>query len=257
MRIGHIIFSGAFLALALSAASVSHATNITPLPPCMPGGPSPEYAPTGGPPSVAVFHNAEIDGPENCFGSVQGEMKLVVALAGRFNSDLSLAELAARIGAVSSTKGLIYWSTTNKSWRQLISEAFAVADPADITSRPDFSAAEIMSGNRLYFAQNDTRSSGLNVYEIKARHVAPNRLTVEIVNTAPVKLVFFPLFGPGDLISVHSLTRLESGAWGYFGLAAIRSGGLPEARKSLINRAGAFYRFLAGIPSATEPPLAP
>lgn len=257
MHIRSTIFLWAFVALTLVSTSVSHAATDTPVPPCMPGAPYPSFTPVGSPPAVAVFHDTDINGPDNCFGSIQGPLKMVIALAGSFSSDMNIDELAARVGAISSTKGLVYWSSTNTAWRQLISEAFAVADPADISPRPDFSATEVLSGDLLYFAQNDTRSAGQNVYELSGRRAAPNQLTIEINNVAPIKVIFFPLFGPRDLITRLHFIRQNPGIWHYYSLSAIRDGGLPDSEKSLINRAAAFFRHIADVPADMNPPLAP
>lgn len=184
-------------------------------------------------------------------------MELVVALAARFTHSGSLEDLAARVGAISSTEGLPYWSTTDQIWRPLISAAFAVEDAAGDRARPDFTAQEILSGKRLYFAQDDTRSSSLNVYSLTALAARPDWMVIEIENMTRIRFGFLTLFEPRALASIHIIDRLDGDLWGYYGLSAVRDGTMAGNEKSLINRAAAFYRFLTGTPPDQEPPLAP
>jgi hypothetical protein len=64
---------------------------------------------------------------EPCLGVLRGRANLTVVLAARFGDARSIAEIASRVGATSSTKGLRYWSTTDGKWRTLVSHAFALA----------------------------------------------------------------------------------------------------------------------------------
>lgn len=230
-----------------------------PIPPCPAGNTAvvPAYGEMGGPPVVQTWHDIDIEDREACLGGMRGRMALVVALAVRFDGAKSLEDVATRIGAISVTEGLPYWSVTDRQWRPLISESFAIDDPISRRRRPDFMAQEILSGRRLYFAQNDTRSTGLNVYSLSATSVAPDRLVVEIVNLTPIRFALVTLFDPQALRSVHFADRLETDVWGYYGISAVRAGAVDGQEKSFVNRAGAFYRFLAGISPEREPPLAP
>jgi hypothetical protein len=184
-------------------------------------------------------------------------MALVVALTGRFDGSMSLDDIAARFGAISATQGMLYWSTSDQRWRPLISESFAIDDPISRRPRANFSPQEILSGRTLYFAQNDTRSTGLNVYSLSASSVTPDRLVVEVVNLTPVRFTLATLFKRQALRSVHFIDRLETGLWGYYAITAVQAGAKAGQEKSFINRANAYYRFLIGKPPDSEPPLAP
>lgn len=230
-----------------------------PIPPCHTGNTAvvPAYGELGRPPVVQTWRDIDIEDRDACLGGMRGRMALVVALAVRFDGAKSLEDVATRIGAISATEGLPYWSVTDRQWRPLISESFAIDDPISRRRRPDFTAQEILSGRRLYFAQNDTRSTGLNVYSLSATSVAPDRLVVEIVNLTPIRFALVTLFDPQALRSVHFSDRLETDVWGYYGISAVRAGAVDGQEKSFVNRAGAFYRFLAGVSPEREPPLAP
>ena len=186
-------------------------------------------------------------------------MTRVVALAGRFRHDGELDELAARFGAVSAQAGLTYWSTTEQAWRPLISEAAALSAADPDARRPDFGADDVRSGETLYFTQNDTRSSGMNVYRLTALDpgtAASERMVIEVVNESAIGVVFVTFFDPEALLTLHVIERLEGDVWGYYSLTAIRAGSTAGNERSLINRAAAFYRFIRGLPGDAAPPLA-
>jgi len=246
------------LAIAALAVAATQA-RAQPVPPCPPGNTAivPAYGELTGPPAVRTWHDIDLEGDEACWGTMRGRMALVVALAVRFDGAKSLEDIATRIGAISATEGLPYWSITDRQWRALISESFAIDDPITRRRRPDFTAQEIMSGRMLYFAQNDTRSTGLNIYSLSARLAGTGRLAVEIVNLTPIRFALVTLFDPQALRSVHFIDRLETNVWGYYGISAVQAGAVDGQEKSFVNRAGAFYRFLAGVSPEKEPPLAP
>ncbi len=249
--------AGATFFLIASTASAQTAT--APKPPCAQQANAhiPAYGEPGAPPTVAIWHDLNLTPVTGCPEALRGPMKLVVVLTGTLPKALSADDIAARIGAISRTKGLEYWSVTDAGWRTLLSEAFALRAPDTETIRDDFTAREVLGGLPLHFAQNDTRSTGLNVYRLTAQADGPDRLTVRIVNVSQIRFTLVPLFGARDLLSVHFFNRLENGAWGYYGLSAVRSGSVAGHDKSYVNRAAAYYRFLAGQPGNAAPPLAP
>lgn len=217
----------------------------------------PFYGDIAAPPAVAVWHDIELNGRQACLGRVRGPMKLAVVLASKFEGPTSFNDIAARIGAISASKDLLYWSTTEQRWRTLITESFALDDPNSGRRRPDFTVQDILSGRTLYFGQIDTRSTGLNVYSLSARSMAPGRLILEIINLTPIKFAFLTLFEPQTLRSVHIFDRLAGNVWGYYGISTVRSGAVDGHEKSFINRASAIYRYLIGVAPNGAPPLAP
>lgn len=245
--------------IVAAVAIIAIPATAQPVPPCPPGGAAtlPAYADVGSPPAVQTWRDIELDDREGCLGPLQGRMALVVALSVRFDGTKSLADIAARIGAVSQTTGLPYWSVTDREWRPLVSESYAIDDPGRRRERPDFTASEVLSGRTLYFAQNDTRSTGLNIYSMVARSVADDRFVIDIVNLTPIRFALITLFDAQALRSVHFIDRLDSGVWGYYGISAVRAGAVEGHEKSFVNRAGAFYRFLIGERADGAPPLAP
>jgi hypothetical protein len=183
--------------------------------------------------------------------------ELAVALAGAFRAGGGITDLAARLGAISLTRGLTYWSTTDQRWKVLVSDAHALTAAEGGQARDDFSAAEILSGAPLHFAQDDTRSSGTNVYRLRTLHAEGDRLVFEMTNLTAIRFGFVTLFGPESLVSVHFLERGAAGTWLYYGLSAVTEGFVGDHDGSFINRQDAFYRFLANESPTARPPLAP
>lgn len=249
------------LAVVVRPAGLA-AQDARPQVPCVPGAPVfPGYGAEGAEPEVAVWRDIELSPDEACGSRLQGRLDLAVALSSRFRHSGTLDDLAARAGAISKTVGLTYWSATEGKWRKLITAASALKGPdGDWRSgemwRPDFSAAEVRSGAQLWFMQNDTRSTGANLYRLRALDSTDDRLVVEIVNESPITFTFLTLFGEHELLSLQMVERLAGDLWGYYSLSAVRGDAADEYEKSLINRAVAFYRFLQGKPGDSGPPLA-
>ncbi len=244
------------LALAIYPANLRASS--TPVPPCTSNGSAinPAYGPVDNPPTVGIWRDIDLKA-DDCLGQTHGHMQHVITLAGRFEHTGTVEDLAARIGAISSTAGAMYWSVTEDQWRPLISEAFALEDPIVIVPRREFTAREILSGKKLYLAQNDTRSIGFNVYSQTVRVLGPDRLAIEIVNLSDIRFLLVRMFEAKALASVHLIERLHENIWGYYGLSTIRQGAMEGHEKSFVNRAAAYYRFLIGDPTDKEPPLAP
>lgn len=246
------IFSLAFLLLGAPLASAQ------PVPPCPDSMAdiTPAYGNIGAAPEIQVWHDIELKDPAGCLGALAGRSAQVIALAGRFDGGFSRDDIVRRIGDVSATRGLRYWSTTDQRWRTLVTEAYALEDPVSGVRRPDFTVSEILSGRRLYFMQNDSRSTGPNTYSLAVQEVGANRLVVTMANVSAIRFTFVTLFEPHALVSMHFFDRTEEGAWRYYGISATRSGIGAGSTNSFVNRAAAYYRFLIGVAADSEPPLA-
>ncbi|TDH59122.1 hypothetical protein E2C06_29100 [Dankookia rubra] len=117
--------------------------------------------------------------------------------------------------------------------------------------------AEMVPGADLYFAQKDSRSSGEVIYRMRVLDHGPSRVAIAVENITAVRFLLVPLFAPSDLRCTSYLERLSPEVWGYYGLWGIRAGAQTSRHEALsVNRALAFYRHLAGIPTNQEPPAA-
>ena len=226
-----------------------------PQPPCG-GTPQPFYAPPGAAPAIRTWQ-APGWTASACTGWASARPTLLVALAGSFRHEGGAADLLAAFGRISSLRGIRYWSVGDRSWRTLVTGAAALDGPGTRRRRADFAPAEMARGADLYFAQEDSRSSGEVVYRMRVLENGPDRVTVAVENVTSVRFLLVPLFAPGDLRCTSYLERLSPGVWGYYGLWGIRAGAQTSGHEaSSVNCALAFYRHIAGIPTDQEPPAA-
>ncbi len=228
-----------------------------PLPNC-PGGdgaPFPDHAAPGAPPNTFVWRDIGPLADARC--GITAPVKLVVAMAAGFRHVGTADDLAARLGAISTTAGLRYWSTTDGKWRELVEAAYAVEAQDHDRRRRDFTPEELAPGVTRYFAQRDTRSSGTNIYALTVTRADPDHFWFEIVNASPIRMILAILFEPGALVSRHFFSRADGAHWSYYGLSKAADGLFLGSANSYLNRADAFYRFLTGRPADQGPPLAP
>jgi hypothetical protein len=246
------------IVVVLLSAGLASAADKNPQPPC--GTPRvPGYAAVDAAPAVLVISGSDLGAwkPPSCVGwSAQGD-GVLVALSGRFAYKGSTDDLLKRFGAISTLKGLKYWSVIDGGWRTLITSAEALEAPESGHSRPDFTLAEMKSGKDLYFAQQDNRTSEEVVYRMQVRDLSANGFVVAVENVTPVRSYMLTLFDPGELLSVQFVERESPGVYGYYGLAfagesLASSIALPQA--SYVNRALALYGQLTGkvVPPAKE-----
>ncbi len=163
-----------------------------------------------------------------------------------------------RIGAISQLKGMLYWSTTHKQWQTLIVDAYASTGPPADQRRSNFSPDEIARGKYLYFQQADN-VSGKALYRMHILSASPDRLVFDTENITTMRYFLIPLFHPGEMQSIYFLERESPNVWRYYSIARTgRNANTLTAghEASAINRAVAFYRYLAGIPADNDPPAA-
>jgi len=250
------------LAIALVAlpGMPAHAGDDGPRLPCG-AAPLPAYAEPGQPPAVQAWRGAVARGwvPPACTGWSASPADILVAVAGSFRHDGDIDVLLARIGAISAKSKVRYWSTTEKRWQPLVTEAFALSGPDVAQRREDFTPAQFVKGHSLYYAQSDNRSSGKTVYRDRVLASDRERLAVASENLTPVKMMLIALFDSGDMQTAYFVERGAPGVWNFYSLTRTRmaSSLMPiGSDASYINRAVAFYRLVAAIPTDQEPPAA-
>jgi hypothetical protein len=89
--------------------------------------------------------------------------------------------------------------------------------------------------------------------------VSPDRLVVSTENVSTLRYLLIPLFQPGEIQSVYFLERESPDVWRYYSIARTgkNASSLTAGHEaSSINRAVAYYRQMAGIPTDSEPPAA-
>ena len=194
--------------------------------------------------------------PPACTGWPEPGFTTLVATAARFRNSSGSESLLGHIGSISGLAGMRYWSTTRKSWHTLIPNAYAVSGPSGDQRRKDFSPDEMAEGATLYFHQEDNLS-GKAVYVMHILRASPDRLVFSTENITIMRYLMITLFQPGQIQSIYFLDRESPDVWRYYCLARTgkKANSLTAGHEaSSINRAVAFYRYLAGIPMEKEPP---
>lgn len=197
--------------------------------------------------------------PPACTGWTTTGFTTLVVTAARFRYDSGVDGLLRRVGAISESAGIRYWSTTRKRWKTLIVSARALTGPDGSMPRKDFLPDEIREGKPLYFQQEENLFGNV-IYRLKMRSASPDRLVFETENTSTVKGMFGNMFQPGEIQGLYFLEPESGGVWRYYGLLrtsrnANRMTMGHEA--SYLNRAAAIYRHLVGIPTDRDPPVSP
>ena len=245
---------------AILSGAVSARADTFPQPPCgvaaFPPWPDPVNSPV-----ARVWADAESGRdwtPPACTGWKDPGFTTLVATAARFRHPSGVEGLLRRIGAISGLAGMKYWSTTHEGWQTLIISAHALSEANGDRIREDFSPGEMAGGKALYFQQEDSLS-GKAIYRLRIRSVSPDLLVFDTENTGTVRYLRMPLFRPGEMQSVTFLERESQDVWRYYNLSRTgkNASRLTVGRDaSSVNRAVAFYRHLAGIPTDKEPPAA-
>jgi hypothetical protein len=225
---------------------------------------APAYPLPGEPPIVKVWHEEDLRReswePPHCAGwSQSSRSKLVLATAGSFRFNGSADELIARIGAISTLRGIRYWSVTEKTWRPFVIDASALSRLDPRSRRSDFLATEMTAGSEHYYWEKQARSGSI-VYRMTVLERSPARAVVATENLSPVRFLLLTLFNPGALQSVVCVELISPGVWGAFLVVRTGEGASALAAghdAAYVNRAVAIYRHLAGIPTNGEPPAAP
>jgi hypothetical protein len=194
--------------------------------------------------------------PPECLGWSAPGFTTLVSTVARFQAT-GMEGLLQRIGNISGLTGIRYWSTTHQSWRTLIVSASAVAGPGG-SARPDFSAMDLATGTVRYFQQSDSLS-GKATYRLQVASASPDRLVFETENVTGLHYMLLPLFPPHELQAIYFLDRESPGIWRYYSLTRTGKDASSLAAghdASAVNRAVAFFRHFAGIPTDQEPPAA-
>ena len=257
---GWVVVIPAALLTAILCGAVLSQPDPGPQPPCG-SEPFPPYPDLDKPPTTKFWDRSDLGRdwtPPACTGWTSGGFATLVVTVGRFRNPSGADGMLRRIGAISNLKGVLYWSTTHKQWQTLIVDAYATSGPPGDRRRQDFSPDEIAEGKYLYFQQADNLSGKAN-YRMRILSDSPDRLVFDTENITTMRYWLIPLFHPGEMQSIYFLERESQDVWCYYSIA--RTGKNANTltaghEASSVNRAVAFYRYLAGIPTDKEPPAA-
>ena len=231
-----------------------------PQPPCGME-PVPPYPGLDSPPAVKFWSESDLGRdwkPPACTGWAESGFSTLITTAARFRCTAGAEGLLRRIGAASELAGMRYWSTTHQQWQTLIVNAYALTAPQLGRRRQDFTPDEMREGKALFFEQADNLS-GTATYRMRVAEASADRLVFDVENVSVMRYFFLTLFDPGEMQSVYFLDRESDDVWRYYSIARTGRNASRLATghaSSSINRAVAFYRSLAGIPTDQEPPAA-
>ena len=171
------------------------------------------------------------------------------AVVGTFHA-AGVDAVLSRLAAISSFKGLRYWSVTDGRLEALITDAFAIDGPSlNNNKRSDFTLTEMEVGRDLYFAERDNRSSGPVLNRMRVVEKARDRVVVDIENASKVRKFLLTLFEAGDLRTALFISRIADDTWTCYALLGFHPtplAGLLDNPKSHINRLVALYGHIAG-----------
>jgi hypothetical protein len=219
-------------------------------PPC--GNPTePPYAAPGAEPNVGIWHESDLQSahwnPAACLGW-SGRSRLAVSVAGEFTAAGGLDELLRKIGGFSRYSSIRFWSPTRRDWRPLVEDAGLL--PA-AGSGADAVPSQFVAGRSFDYFEVDP--AGRSTYRMTVRERSPERVVLAIENTSAIRLALLPLFDPGALQSVVFLEHQGGNLWHYYQALRANDGASTLAlgsTASYVNRATAFYRYLAWQQSA-------
>jgi hypothetical protein len=247
------------LLIALVLPSIANAAG--PQPPCEQGA-VPNFGALDGPPTVAAWSHADLHRlgwqPASCLGW-RGDSRLVVALAARFHSPLSLDTLAARLVAVSQHREIRVWAVTRQEWRPLALDSWALDGPGDRMRRPDPSGDTLTAGRDFYYAEN-TDVGGRTIYRLHVVEHTAERIVLTTENVTAIRAAIITLFEPGALQAATVLTRDGPDNWSFYEISragADSSSFVAGYQSAYLNRLEAVRRHLAGLPTDRDPPIAP
>jgi hypothetical protein len=249
-----------FVLLAILVFQVHGYAQAGPQPPCG-SDPVPPYPGLDQAPTVRAWSESDFGRdwrPPACTGWTEPGFLTLVTTAARFRYPAGGESLLRHVGAISERTGVRYWSATQRKWQTLIVSARALTGPQQGHSRQDFTPAEMTAGKVVYLEVVDNRT-GAGIYRMRIDQASPDRLVFDVANVSSMHYLFVTLFHPGDMGSIYILDRESNGVWRFYSISRTgrKSSRLSTGRESSsINRAVAFYRFLAGIPTDQEPPAA-
>lgn len=195
--------------------------------------------------------------PAACLGW-SGRSFSVVALAAEFRFAGSLDALMARLGALQSYPSIRYWSTSRKQWRALVLSASVVAGAGGPNIKASLDPNDFALGKDNFYAET-SEESGRTDYRLHVLARRGDGVALASENVTPVTVLGLTIFAPLAVQSVMFLDKLGPDLWGFYSIIRTASGAsrlASDREASFLNRQAALFRYLAGVPTDLEPPVA-
>ena len=173
-------------------------------------------------------------------------LRLMVGSNQPLDTPEGMLRLFNSLHAVSTMKGITYYSVTRGRNQVLFSQSFAVSAAQGYTRVADPVFDSVPPADVLYTFQED-QSFGRNTYrELFSSH--EDHLSVRIENLTNIMLLFVPIIRPHDMVSYVALMPAGNDL-AFYGLAYLTTGfpvGDRHSREeSLLNRLKAMEGWLA------------
>lgn len=203
---------------------------------------------TAAEPQVESWTNLDWQ-PPACLGWKAGNYRFIAAIAGPLRL-ADAGEFLDRLGAISSTIGMRYWSESEDAWRVMIEDATALSGE-DREPRGDFTKHEMRGGMPLYFRDKDNRSSRPITYRMQVLKASEDEVIIESTNLTPIEVLGFTILPPGSFRLAHVARRGPGGAWTLYLISTAdgrASRLIAVVNESFVNRARAVFAHVAGVP---------
>lgn len=237
------------LALVLLAISTAAFASPAPVLPCGSEAPVPAPAALLSQPQAEIWTALDWR-PPACIPWRPDKFRFVAAVSGLVEA-ASTDDLLTRLGAISATAGLRYWSVSEQGWRVLIEAAFAVKSESSASARPDFSLADMRSGAALHFREKDNRTSEAVTYRMRVLKASPDEIVVESVNMTAINSFGVTLMPVGSLRLAYLARRITSNQWSLYLVSAADSKSsrlVSLGKESYLNRVRAIFGHIGKIP---------
>ena len=148
-----------------------------------------------------------------------------------------LRDLYNQLHALSTMKGITYWSASRKEQRVLFTESFAIASPRAVSPVADPVFSALPAEDAMYSFQQD-QSYGKNVY-MQRFSAAPDHMLVRIENVSSITIAFIPVIPSGGFVTRSILIPVGRDLV-FYGVSYIRTsfpiGDRRSREESLANR---------------------
>ena len=182
-------------------------------------------------------------------------LRLVPDLAEQMDSPEGWLKIYNALHAVSSMRGITYYSVTRGKTEVLFSKSYAISSPTERKQIEDPVFTEIPDDNILFTWQED-RSFGGNPYRESFQY-RNDHLVAKIENLATISLFILPLVTPHNLVTQVVVIPVDKDLL-FYGVACLRTsmpiGDRRSREESLANRLIAMADWLKGRLSTPRAP---
>jgi hypothetical protein len=174
-------------------------------------------------------------------------LRLIPDLAEQADSPERWLRIYNTLHAVSSMRGITYYSVTRGRIEVLFSKSHAITSASTPTQIPDPVFTEIPEDDILYTWQEDKSFGGIPYQE--SFQYRTDHLVVKIENLSTIMLFILPLVTPHNLVSYVAVIPVDKDLL-FYGIACLRTG-MPigdrhSREESLANRLIAMADWLKG-----------